>query len=434
MITGNWQIKILTLLLVLGMACADPKAPTSTLTSPRQTPTATPMSPRPTPATRAIPPTPTRAPRAPSAVDAVLAATPLSFASIPLEFSDFAGTRNAFNYQGDMNDKSLLDFLKQNDTEGRFVYGPLRIPESLWLGSGDQLGLPMAPYFAFDLGVWDFTGLAVDNPTYLNIRGRYEVDRIGSRLVDWESEDTGQKYDVLEHQGVAYYAMYEDYEDDLFCCPLRLSTLNRIAILDDWLLASIGTDMLEALIDLRSGRVDSLMDSKSHSQLAKAVGEGMLSGAFRDLASIEESLLYFASFRPDVIEELMEDSQQWGALSPYALTLAGYRIIDSREEISIALLYNDPLTAKRDEAVLEHRWTTYMGDFATGSDPIPLTQACAPFTTEVIEGQGYSVLVGSCPLKRGEFPHVLLDQPYLWRLIPHLLLYPDLNHLEKPPN
>ena len=54
------------------------------------------------------------------------------------------------------------------------------------------------------------------------------------------------KYDVLEHQGVAYYAMYEDYEDDLFCCPLRLSTLNRIAILDDWLLASIGTDMLDS--------------------------------------------------------------------------------------------------------------------------------------------------------------------------------------------
>lgn len=60
----------------------------------------------------------------------------------------------------------------------------------------------------------------------------------------------------------------------------------------------------------------------------------------------------------------------------------------------------------------------------------PLTQLCAPLTTQVVEGRDYSVLIGICPMKRGQLPDAILDLPFLWRDVPHWLLYPDLEDLK----
>ncbi len=421
-------------LLTLVMACAESGVPTSIGNSVDEAASATPAPTSPIVARAAIPPSVTQIPKTPSAVERVLAATPLSFGSIPLEFSDFAGTRDAFNYQGDLSNESFLDFLSQDGTEGRFVYGPLSIPTPLQVGSGEQMGLPVAPYLAFDLGIWDFRGIGEENPTYLNIQGRYAAAEIGSKLAKWESEDRGKEYDALDYLGQVYYAMYADYEDDIFCCPLRFSTFNRIALTNDWLLASLGTDMLEALFDLRSGVAPSLIESKSHRQLAEAVGEGLLGGVFRKRTVVEESLSHFASFGSSPIERYLEEPFKWENLSPFGLSLTGYRFVDGREEIVIALRYSDPHAAKGDKAELERRWNGLVEDFASGGEPVPVTSACGPFTTKLIEGQDHSILIGKCPLQRGEFPNALLDQPYLWKNVPHWLLYPAPSLLEKPSN
>jgi len=96
----------------------------------------------------------------------------------------------------------------------------------------------------------------------------------------------------------------------------------------------------------------------------------------------------------------------------------------------IALYYPNPASAQRDRIELEHRWNTLKVNFGASSlEEGPLSQACAPFTIRVIEEQDYSILIGTCPLKRGQFPDILLDQTYLWRAVPHWLLYPDPEEL-----
>ena len=75
---------------ILASACgvSETSTPTATIPSGQKT-TATPS------------PTPTQLPHTPSALEKVLAMTPASFAEMPLEFSDFAGTRTFRGYQGD---------------------------------------------------------------------------------------------------------------------------------------------------------------------------------------------------------------------------------------------------------------------------------------------------------------------------------------------
>jgi len=117
-------------LLVLAAACGNTDTPTPTATA---TVPAIPTS------------TATQTPSIPSVLDKVLAATPASFADMPLEFSDFAGARTFRGYQGDLSYESLLEFPD---------YAGLAVPNGLWTLGGEQIGLPRSSRVAFDLGIW----------------------------------------------------------------------------------------------------------------------------------------------------------------------------------------------------------------------------------------------------------------------------------------
>lgn len=378
----------------------------------------------------AVSPTPTQTPRTPSALEKVLALTPASFADMPLEFSDFEGARTFLGYQGDASYESLEEFMIEQVTEGRFSYTGLAIPNRLWTGGGEQIGLPKTSYLAFDLGMWYFTGFGLgsgpySNPTFFNMEGRYQETQVVSKLREFG-------YEELDHQNISYYALHKDNEPTLNY-PLRTHTLNRITLADDWFLAAAATDLIESLIDTHQGRGDSLLQSESHRGLAQALGEGLLTGSFRNALVIKDpgSPSGFASSSLRIYERYTESPDKWEALSPYDLTLTGYRVRDGVEEIVIALYYPDPASAQRDRIELEHRWNTLKVNFGASSlEEGPLSQACAPFTIRVIEEQDYSILIGTCPLKRGQFPDILLDQTYLWRAVPHWLLYPDPEELK----
>ena len=400
---------------ILASACgvSETSTPTATIPSGQKT-TATPS------------PTPTQLPHTPSALEKVLAMTPASFAEMPLEFSDFAGTRTFRGYQGDSSYESLLEFV----AEGSPLYAILAIPNRLWTGGGEQIGLPKTSYLAFDLGMWYFTGFGLgsgpySNPTFFNMEGRYQETQVVSKLREFG-------YEELDHQNISYYALHKDNEPTLNY-PLRTHTLNRITLTDDWFLAAAATDPIESLIDTHQGRGDSLLQSESHRELAKALGKGLLTGAFRDALVIIDpgSPSGFPSASLRILEKYIEGPDKWEALSPYDLTLTGYRVRDGVEEMVIALYYPDPASAQRDRIELEHRWNTLKVNFGASSrEEGPLSQACAPFTIRVIEEQDYSILIGTCPLKRGQFPDILLDQTYLWRGVPHWLLYPNLEELK----
>jgi len=261
------------------------------------------------------------------------------------------------------------------------------------------------------------------NPAFFNIEGRYQVTQVVSKLREFG-------YEEIDHQNIFYYALHEDNEPTLNY-PLRTHTLNRMALTDDWFLAAAATDLIERLIDTRQGG-DSLLLSESHRELAQAIGEGLLTGSFRDAQVIKDpgSPSGFAASSLRLYEEYMEGPDKWEALSPYDLTLTGYRVRDGIEELVIALYYPDPASAQEDRAELEHRWNTLKVNFGASSrEEGSLSQACDPLTSRIIEGQDHSIFIGSCPLKRGEFPDILLDQTYLWKAVPHWLLYPNLDEL-----
>ena len=75
---------------------------------------------------------------------------------------------------------------------------------------------------------------------------------------------------------------------------------------------------------------------------------------------------------------------------------------------------------------MEHRWNTYRVNLPTLNEDYLATKACAPFATEVINSEDYSILVARCPYKRSEETNILLNTTSLWNGVPHRVLYPDL--------
>jgi hypothetical protein len=96
----------------------------------------------------------------------------------------------------------------------------------------------------------------------------------------------------------------------------------------------------------------------------------------------------------------VDGPKDWGELSRYSQALLGYRVTDGGDEMVTALYYPDPQAAARDAAELEKRWKTYLfyesSYFGPDAKPIPLTDFCAPFSTEVVQYEDSSVLIGTC--------------------------------------
>ena len=72
----------------------------------------------------------------------------------------------------------------------------------------------------------------------------------------------------------------------------------------------------------------------------------------------------------------------------------------------VALFYPDPEAAGNDAHELEQRWNSFHYDPAAGlltePEETPVTRSCSPFSTTVIRQAAHSVLVGTCPVLRGE--------------------------------
>ena len=366
-------------------------------------------------------------------LERVLAMTPASFANFPLEFSDFEGALELRGYKRgeDEGYAQVREFWFEQLNQDSSPFALLAFPPGLKMSSGGQtIGLPGVPTLAFDLGIWYFTGLAsagaYADPTFLNIEGRYVQEEIFSNMERLE-------FRKVDFKDTFYYALHQDNKPTLDY-PFRTHTLNRIAVLDEWFLAAAATHQMQALIGVRDGSAGSLLESKAHRTLAEAAGSGLLSGAFKDAAVIRVpgSPTNFGGLSQGFMQPYVDGPKKWQPLAPFRLTLSGYRVRDHAEEIVIALYYDDPAAAQDDKAKLESRWNTFEWDFATTSDLIPLSDACSPFSAEAIMGPDYSLLVASCPIIRGRIEDRLIDNPYIWKAVPHFVLYPnldDLNHI-----
>ncbi len=256
----------------------------------------------------------------------------------------------------------------------------------------------------YDLAVWsEFHGGR--EPQFMIFEGISDVDGMMRGLAEQGFEET-------DYNGTPYCRIYEDYRYDIKRHPIRILTSkwNRVALMDNRILAAPATPVIENLIDVQKGEFASLLESPPHLALSRVVGEGMIGGIFVTPNWIAEHAAGSyriqvrvgnasgSEIRPDALDAHLTGPDAWGKLSPYSVALFGYRVQDDAEETVIALHYPDLDAAKRDAGELEKRWNSFR---LYVEHDVPVTDSCAPLSTRVEEAEEYSVLLATCPVIRG---------------------------------
>ena len=362
-------------------------------------------------------------------VERALANAPMAFANKRILFADYAGAyahRTGFDESnlpdletlsqlaklyGEEEDRSLISGLgpmQYFDSFGNVFFGRTKVPFRL----------------SFDLIIRHEREEGSTSPTFMAIEGRFGDDFESELIPKWG-------YTRESHNGTIYYRLHED-----FAAPLdhrfhsKALEVNRVAVIDNLMLAAPATYIITDLMDVQAGRSLSLLQSHPHRALALAGGEGLLAGEFGTQQSIGDRLGRHTS---TVIASIAESHPDWGALSNYAAYLKGYRIEKGVEEFVVALYYPNPGTAAMDAAVLKQRWESPTTLLRGSSIPYPISRACSPLSTEVIKEPHYSILLGSCPVLPQEETNDSPNKTTSWYFLPHYFLYPDPSVLAQPP-
>ena len=334
-----------------------------------------------------------------------LGRVPLEFSSEVIQFADYSGSR-AVNGLEEI-DSTEEFFQLDSKTRDRLYSGvPLHFHLSERVSTMiDLIGVDVG---AFDLSVWSWQ-FGSRPRIFLLAEGNFDHEIVtgGLQALDYKEGD---------YAGTAYYRLNEDFDLSLLTHPLGL-LFNRVALLDDQIVAAPSTGIIEQLIDANRGASPNLLESEPHRALTVAIGEGLLGGAFMPPHWIVENWNTVNTRSVSRLHRYMEGPEQWGQLSPYDLALFGYRAQGDAEETVFALYYLDHAAAARDSGEFEKRWNSFHYDpKGPHGDPqeVPATLSCAPFSTIIIEGPDHSVLVGTCPVLRSEERNLAVKGPGLW--------------------
>ena len=204
--------------------------------APASTPTPTlPPAPR-----AAVTPTATPGPEDPTRLMQALAQVPLAFSNQRIIFADFATSRTITGLEG------LRSGVGERGTDTQRLYeGVPAMPSELQtyvVTLREHTGLELS---LSDLGIWGIRTPEVTGSTFLLFQGRHPNDTLGEKLLALD-------YQLAEHRDTPYYRLNEDYVMDVRH-PLRTTALllNRVALVDNWLMAAPATSNMELLIDAR---------------------------------------------------------------------------------------------------------------------------------------------------------------------------------------
>ena len=355
------------------------------------------------------PPTP-ESPVPMSPLMASLAAVPVEFADSVIVFADYAGSRAATGLE---DVQGIEDVFSGENPEAisRIYEGAAIHPEfrRRVVSLDDLVGLDV---FAFDRSIWS-SEPRHEAPGFLLIQGKFDIENVINNLMELD-------YTKDSHMGADYYRLGDDFGYSI-AHPLRGLglTLNRVAWLDPWLAAARSTGTIAGLIEVQRGEKPSILVNDGHRALAEAVGEGLLGGAYMPPQWIVENWNTVNTRPADRLGRYKAGAERWGRLSPYSLALLGYRVREDAEETVVALFYPHPEAAGNDAHELERRWNSFHYDPVgplTEPEPeeTPVTRSCSPFSTTVIRQAAHSVLVGTCPVLRGEDLDLTVKGPSLW--------------------
>ena len=339
-----------------------------------------------------------------SRVAEALALVPLEFSSEVIVFADYYGSRIV----NGLEEVDSTEELFQSDSRGwERLYSGVPLHPHLSPRVQTMIDLIGVDVVAFDRSTWSWQ-FGNRKPTFLLAQGIFDPERAARGLQELD-------YTASDYAGTAYYRLAEDFAPSL-THPLGLP-FNRVALLDNQIIAAPSTGILEQLIDANRGESPNLLESEPHRALVQAIGEGLLGGAFMPPDWIVENWNTVNTGPVSRLDRYIDGPEQWGQLAPYDLALFGYRIQGGAEETLIALYYPDPAAAARDSVELEKRWNGFYYDPRgpnAGLEEVPATLSCLPFSTAMIEGPDHSVLLGSCPVLRTEEWNVEVKGSSLW--------------------
>ena len=273
----------------------------------------------------------------------------------------------------------------------------------------------------YEWGIWSWEP-GNDASTFMVFQGPVAEPGALDRLRDLGFREAG-------HMGTTYLELDEDFSFDVRHELRRTGlTFNRLALLEDTVLAAPATGIIEGLIAARQEASKTLADSLPHLSLVDAAGNGLVTGAFLTPQWLTETWNTVNPKPPGRLDRYREGPEAWGTLPEYGLALTGYRA--NENEIVVALFLPAGSGAQLTSQELAARWDSYgfdaSGPFSEEED-VPLNRVCFPFTTRTVQNGEYAVLTGSCPVT-GEGDSSLWTWLFNTRQLEFLI--PDLEHLK----
>lgn len=363
-----------------------------------------------------------------------LRSIPAEYGNTYLWFINPAGARKAAN----ATDFKGIESIRLGDTASMpWTYDhlfPIDMPGRDYAGSiYDGLGIDL---FNLDAILWAGEANPRGSGMHITlIRGGFSNDIVERlKLLNYESET---------HGGVTWRYAWADYQhrDMLWRSSpfsMDLGRLNAIAQVGDSLLIRRWPDSMARQIEVHQGIMPSLWDKKHYRELAQAMGNEMIAGAFITPENVRSSwtdVLY--TVNPHRTPAYAPESENWGVLSDYNSAIVGYSVREDVEYNTIAVHYADPDEANRNASELNLRLNTarfhlFSASGSDGEESIhhpPIATFCRAIDVNALRYAEFSVLVADCAMSisaGGSIETALLTSRGLWN---NMLFFRTLHFL-----
>lgn len=211
---------------------------------------------------------------------------------------------------------------------------------------------------------------------------------------------TEQGYSKTDYGKYAYYEIRGDLEIDLKqpLSRIVMSSMNRLAVLDNMLIISPVTEDVTAILDTMEGKTPSVMSNAMCQALAENLGEPLAA-----TLTVPDRIIC----PPDTADQAPFNftiPESWGQLHQYDMAALGYRAEGEKRYFDVALYYEDKETADADGQEIIKRMNSYYLSILQQNGNVPFTEIFNPKEPDVKTSGAGVVLKISC--------EVITEQPW----------------------
>jgi hypothetical protein len=194
--------------------------------------------------------------------------------------------------------------------------------------------------------------------------GNFDEELIADKLV-------GLDYETAGHGAGTYYTKGEDYNinmDEL--SGMVLNSMNRLAILNDTIVAAPSTEKVTIILDTIAGNERSIIDKGACRALADSLGEvltAILTTPYR-VTDLDEHMDVIPSFTFTIPED-------WGLLDRYVYSAIGYNNDGEERTLIISLFFvmGDGVAQYNADELVTRMESYLLGTQYENAEKIPLT-------------------------------------------------------------